>query len=71
MIRHTTTEPGNGARYSLVWGTTDNGVPFVAWPDRGVAATMSIHPVEHRYIMEKLGVSEPDAKAILDILNAG
>jgi len=57
-------EPGNGTRYRIVYGSD-----FVALPDFGVAATMSPHPVEYGYIQQKLGLTETDARAVFAALN--
>lgn len=60
-------EPGNGTRYVLVKGEVE-GEPFVCIPNFKRGATMGLLPMEHRYIMEKLELSEPDALVVLEWL---
>lgn len=69
-LQSTIVEPGNGYKYHIVWGVLDDGQPFVAVPGLKAAAIMTPYPVEHGYIMEKLGISEPDAREVFRALSA-
>ena len=60
--------PGNGSRYLIVYGTTDEGEPFVALPGFHTAAICTPYPVEHTYLAQKLRISEPDALAVFDAI---
>ena len=64
-------EPGNGTSYWIVYGTDENGTPFVALPDFRTAATMAwasyMHP---SYAGEKLGLGYADAGAVAEFLNS-
>lgn len=66
---HSTILESNGFKYHVVWGTLEDGQPFVAVPGLKAAAIMTPYPVEHGYIMEKLGISEPDALAVLNAIH--
>jgi hypothetical protein len=65
-----TVEPGNGSRYVVVVGTTDQGEPFVAVPSHQTAAIMGTYPVESGYVAEKLRLPQADAEAVFAVLRS-
>jgi hypothetical protein len=69
-VRQKVVEPGNGSRYWIIAGKSEDGVPFVALPDYGKSATMAYSGYTTvDYVIEKLRLTIPDAEAVTQILN--